>query len=271
MRIVTVLSWLALIPTAAIAADLRYDGVAYASDTDELQYRETHYLDSDAAGVLSERIVLYNCPDGRPFARKQVDYRSSPEAPSFTMEDARLGYREGLRPMTNGGASYEVFARADAEASERRTAVSHAGLVADAGFDSFLKSRWPSVLSGQPLPLKFLIPSLQKAVDFEVRLDQATMIAGRDAVRVRLSLGRWWGFLVPSIHATYTKDGSELLRFEGISNIRGNDGENLRVRIEFPAASRETLPQIDRDTLLELPLTRSCDAALRPNPVTMHP
>ncbi len=271
MRIVTVLSWLALIPTAAIAADLRYDGVAYASESGELQYRETHYLDFDAAGVLAERIVLYACPDGGAFARKQVDYRSSPEAPSFTMEDARLGYREGLRPMANDSATYEVFSRAAADASERRTAVSQAGLVADAGFDSFLKLRWPSILAGRPLPLKFLIPSLQKAVDFEVRLDEATTVAGRDAVRVRLSLGRWWGFLVPSIHATYTRDGNELLRFEGVSNVRGSDGENLQVRIEFPASSRKTLPHFDRDALLGLPLTRSCDAVPRPNPVTMHP
>ncbi len=259
-----------LLPMAAAAADHRYDGLAYATDSDELQYRETHYLDFNPGGTLDERIVLYACPDGRPFARKQVDYRASQEAPSFMMQDARLGYREGLRPAATG-AGLEVFSRAEADAVEQRAAVKVAGLVADAGFDGFLKSRWESVLSGQSLPLKFLVPSLQKAIDFEVRLVEETSLGGRDAVRVRLALGRWWGFLVPSIHATYTRDGNELLRFEGVSNVRGSDGENLRVRIEFPAASRVAMPQFDRDALLGLPLTDSCDSALRPNPVTMHP
>jgi len=269
MRILALLCFVWL-PVAVIAADRQYDGLAYAADSDALQYRETHFLDFDEYGALNERIVLYACPDGRPFARKQVDYRQSPEAPSFAMEDARLGYLEGLRPVASG-AGFEVFSRAAADAVEQRAAVAVAGLVADAGFDSFLKSRWASVLSGQPLPLKFLIPSMQKALDFEVRMVEETSLAGRDAVRVRLALGRWWGFLVPSIYATYTRDGNELLRFEGVSNVRGSDGDNLRVRIEFPAESRVTMHQVDRDALLGLPLTNNCDVSLRPNPVATHP
>lgn len=261
---------LVLMPMAAIAADRRFDGFAYASGNGELQYRESHHLDFDDAGVLAERIVVYACPDGRPFARKQLDYRQSPEAPVFAMEDARLGYREGLR-LSATGANFEVFSRAASDAIEQRTTVSVSGLVADAGFDRFLKSRWQRVLAGQSLPLKFLIPSMQKAIDFEVRLVDETTLAGRDAVRVRLSLGRWWGFLVPGIDATYSRDGNELLRFEGISNIRDSDGENLRVRIEFPEDSRMTVAQIDRDALLGLPLTTSCDTSLRPNLAMSHP
>ena len=81
----------------ATAEPLRYEeGLARAPGGGALLYREQHWLRLREGRPL-ERLVLYRCPNGVAFARKQVDYRGSAPAPAFALEDARSGYREGLR------------------------------------------------------------------------------------------------------------------------------------------------------------------------------
>ena len=58
--------------------------------------------------VLPESID-YRCADGKPFARKRVVAATSPAMPEFALEDARDGYREGVR---GGGGKRSVFVRA---------------------------------------------------------------------------------------------------------------------------------------------------------------
>jgi len=45
-------------------------GRASSPDSGEILYTEQHFLERDNA--VSLRIVLYRCPDGRPFARTEV-------------------------------------------------------------------------------------------------------------------------------------------------------------------------------------------------------
>ena len=43
-----------------------YEGLAYEKKSGKLLYRESHWLQE------GQRLVLYRCPDGKPFARKKV-------------------------------------------------------------------------------------------------------------------------------------------------------------------------------------------------------
>ncbi|TWQ62469.1 hypothetical protein FQJ92_23340, partial [Xanthomonas vasicola] len=61
-----VLLVLCSLPLSA-AAVTRVDGDAFDGDSGALRYRESHWLLDDGG-----RLVLYRCPDGRAFARKQV-------------------------------------------------------------------------------------------------------------------------------------------------------------------------------------------------------
>src|SRR5580704_6041305 len=73
----------------------RYSGLAFARGAESLAYREVHWLFEEDG--IHERLVLYECPDGQPFARKLVRNTASASAPDFDFEDARDGYREGVR------------------------------------------------------------------------------------------------------------------------------------------------------------------------------
>ena len=80
----------ALAAVPALAAET-WTGAAYLADGGALAYRETHYR------FGAERLVVYACPDGRPFARKTILENGIAQAPDFSLRDARWGYREGVR------------------------------------------------------------------------------------------------------------------------------------------------------------------------------
>ncbi|HST28966.1 MAG TPA: hypothetical protein VLK26_11430, partial [Rudaea sp.] len=77
-----------------------WTGIAYLSEGGTPAYQEIHYLLGD------ERLVVYTCPDGKPFARKTIHEGSDAQAPDFSLLDARWGYREGVRGTD---ASREIF------------------------------------------------------------------------------------------------------------------------------------------------------------------
>lgn len=246
---------LCLAPGLAGAQSLQYEGTAYDLDEQRVLYRESHFL-SQAADGGGERVVLYRCPDGSPFARKRVVYGGSAVAPSFEMEDARLGYREGVR---GDGAAREVFVQRESGEDERRGPLPDAkGLVADAGFDGFVQANWDALARGETVRFPFLVPSRLDYFNFKVRKEREEEVDGVPASVIRLALGSWWAFLLPHIDVVYSNEDRQLLRFEGLTNVRDAEGENYTARIEFPRDSRRPLAAAELAAALAAPLVVAC-------------
>jgi hypothetical protein len=247
---------LSLAAGAAAAQSLQYDGTAYAIDGDAVLYRESHFLSAAREAAPAERVVLYRCPDGAPFARKRVVYGTDGVAPSFEMVDARLGYREGVRAT---GGTREVFVQREPGAEEKRGPLPDAqGLVADAGFDGFVQANWDALQRGETVRFPFLVPSRLDYFNFKVSKDGEVEVDGRPASVIRLALGSWWAFLLPHIDVVYSNDDRTLLRFVGLTNVRDEDGDNLKARIEFPRDSRRPLEDGAVAAALAVPLVAAC-------------
>lgn len=220
--------------TASHGANIeRYEGIAYDAKGREL-YRESHWLTGDYGS--RELVVLFQCPDSKAFARKHVRETGKPEAPSFELEDGRVGYREGVR--TRMDAHREVFVqRSSNQAEQHAPLVEKPGLVLDAGFDTFIRNRWDA-LGTRKQNLDFLVPSRLGTVPFAVRqLDDGTL-DGRPTRRFRLELNAWYSFAIPSIDVAYDRTTRALREYRGIANIRDSAGKNLTVRIDFPPEAR---------------------------------
>ncbi|MFN3965916.1 MAG: hypothetical protein ACK4JC_10980 [Silanimonas lenta] len=230
---------LVLLP-AAQAAQLKEDrGFAVDLDSGRPLYEEQHLLRRNGAGRLEERLVLYRCTDGTPFARKQVDYRGSASAPAFQFEDARSGYREGLR--REGDVASVFVVRPQAE--KREAPLPPGELVADAGFDQWVRAAWPRLAGGESVPMRFLVPSRLDSFGFRVAEVPGDTAADGAARRFRLRLGGLLGWFAPHIDVVYAEADRRLLRFEGLSNLRDDAGVRpLKVRIEFPQAPRPAEP-----------------------------
>jgi hypothetical protein len=199
-------------------------------------YREEHLI-RQSDGRLDERLVLYRCLDGSAFARKRVRYGDDPAAPSFQLEDARSGYREGAE-RTDEGLRVAWTAPGKAEAA---ALLPPGPLVADAGFDEWVRAAWDPLTRGQPQSMQFLVPSRLRAYRFDV----SPVDSGDPALQgFRLQLGGWLGWLAPSINVAYDAQTRRLVRFEGLSNLRDDSGgKPLKVRIEFADAPLAVEPE----------------------------
>ncbi|SDD75894.1 hypothetical protein [Aquimonas voraii] len=208
---------------------LRYAGEARAPDSGALIYVEEHLL-RELAGQPVERLVLYRCADGTPFARKQVEYGTPPFAPAFELVDARLDYREGLR---REGGDWIVFGGAGERAHQ--TPLEEIGsIVADAGFEPFVRQHWAQLQAGESVGIDFLVPSRARSYGFRLSKVEALEIDGEAASRMRLALSGMFGLFAPPIDVIYRDADQWLLRFEGMTNIRESARENVVAHIAFP-------------------------------------
>lgn len=214
-------AWLALalcLPAVCGAAE-QYEGQAYTRDGSRLLYRETHLVDGP------RHLVLYRCPDGKAFARKRLDRAPGAASPDFELVDGRDGYREGVRDGT-------VFVQAGSGAKTRSARLPTPRPVIDAGFDAFVRGAWDGLAEGRSMP--FLVPSRLRAMDFDIR--QVASDAERRSFR--MSLGAWYGALLPPILVDYALANRQLLRYRGISNLRTARGGSVEVDIRFAPGRR---------------------------------
>jgi hypothetical protein len=253
-----VTAWAATAATTATAAPpgtpgddyVTYSGTATALRTDKFLYREQHFL-SNRDGKLAERLVLYSCRNGAPFARKIVS-DVDPLVPDFVLEDTSNGMREGIRSNGNGR---EVFFRAatnDAEKAAPLPKVS--GLVADSGFDEFVHVSWESLTSGKSVYLHFLIPSRLDDMGFKIDPLRSDQIDGVPVQVFRLKLSGILGWFLPGIDTYYGAQDHRLMHYVGLSDLRDTAGDNFKVDIQFDPKDRKPASNDDVEKARAAPL-----------------
>ena len=231
-------AFIALLVPALALADRGYVGLATDLDGGAPLYEEHHYL-RGTAQVPEERLVLYRCPSGAAFARKQVRYGAAPMAPEFALDDARFGYREGAERID--GRWFAYVQRDAAAKPDRDTVEASARLVVDAGFDEFVRLHWDELQGGDPVPLDFLVPSRGRSYRFTARRIGGEDIEGAAASVFRLGLGGVLGWFAPDLEVAYRDSDRRLMRFAGLTNIRVDREDSISARIDFPLA-REFVP-----------------------------
>jgi hypothetical protein len=240
-----------LVPSPAGAAEqyLAYSGLAASQRTGQVLYAENHVLRFQD-GRLAERVVLYTCPDGTPFARKVATYED-PLAPSFSFEDVTNGVREGVK----AGEQRRVFFRGIDQKPEKSIPLQASpGLVVDTGFDEFIRGNWYALMTAGPLPLQFLVPSRLGTMNFQVQHVRSGSEEGVPTEVFRLKVQGVVGWIAPSIDVSYSKSEHVLVRYEGMSDLRDRAGDNLRADIRFRARDRKPSDAGAADTAKSAPL-----------------
>ncbi len=244
---------LAGVPLGAPAADLTFIGRAHDLDTGTLLYVEVHAV-SDSGEPRESRVVSYRCANGATFARKTLDFSGAREAPAFSLVDARSGVSEGLE---RGARGPTVFERSRGTPGRSKALGDVAGMVADAGFDEFVRAHWEALDAGDALVVPFLVPSRLDTVRFRVRKAGETTIDGRPASVFRLSVASPLGWFLPDIDVSYRRQDQRLLRYRGVTNLRDGAGDMISAQIDFSDDDR-TVGAVDLEALQAQPLARGC-------------
>lgn len=206
-------------------------GLACDRSSGEPLYRELHEERWEDGRLVEDR-VTYSRPDGEVFATKRVDYRTDPVAPDFELVDSASGHTESLH--REGDSLVVGFRPPGGESKRFATLPVTAALIADAGFDRFIERSWDRLVAGEVLVRPFLIPSRLGSVDMRIRRLRRSANAGDRAVAFELAIASaLLRLVVPAVNVHYDAATRALLRYEGTSNLRGADGGNLDVTIEF--------------------------------------
>lgn len=240
-----------LAPSPADAADqyLAYSGIAASQRTGRPLYAENHVLRFED-GRLAERVVLYTCPDGTPFARKVATYED-PLAPSFSFEDVSNGVREGVK----AGERRRVFFRGVDQKPEKSMPLQPLpGLVIDSGFDEFIRGNWHALMTAGPLSLQFLVPSRLETLNFQVQHLRSGSEETVPTEVFRLKVQGVIGWIAPIIDVSYSENEHILVRYEGMSDLRDKAGENLRADITFRPRDRKPTDAVAAASAVNAPL-----------------
>jgi hypothetical protein len=240
---------------AAPPRSLAFTGYARDLKSNALLYVESHLVES-ADTAAEQRVVLYRCSPGGPaFGRKELRYAGAREEPEFAMEDARLGYLEGLR---RGPRGLEVYQRESRTAQVRQRPVpANVAVVSDAGFDEFVKKHWNELEANRTVRFQFLVPSRLDYLTFKVSKHHETDIDGARASVIRLNLSGVLGWFLPYIEVSYRKSDRVLMRYKGLTNVRDAAGDNLVAQIDFPAKERVASGE-SLDAARRVPLVTRC-------------
>jgi hypothetical protein len=238
--------WLAALPFAAAAQATTiysgYEGLAYDLSSGTMLYKETHYI-KRVDNVVSERVVLYRCPNNQAFGRKILNVSSGALTPEFSFNDQRTGHSEGLARVANDASKVNVRFQISGKKKLASEAIARTGkMVADAGFDEFIVQNWSALKAGTAVPLDFVVPSQLDYLGFKVKFLRTTVLDKQNASVFRLAPSGLLSLLTSGIDVTYLDADKSLRQFAGLSNIRDLSGENYEVKIDFPLNLRQTYP-----------------------------
>ncbi len=177
-------------------------GEATDPDTGNTLYLEHYYCSEDALQCS----VFYLRPNREVIASKELDYASNPKAPALTFRDYRLD-REIIiqNPDTNA--------------------------VVDAGFDNFVRLQWQDLAGGEEVKFPFRLVDRKDPIKM-----RASKTEGCEDGKLclEIELDSWLlGNFVDPIQLTYEEGSQRLLRFQGISNLKNDQGRSQTVEIRY--------------------------------------
>jgi len=253
IRLPSLIAFLACLPGVALAADVvRWTGHAYDLTTGQPVYSERHEAVVEDGQSLRAR-VEYVDPSGRPIAAKTLHF-VSPLMPLFSLEDTRIGYREGLRRTADGLVTY---IREPGSTEDQTGPVTATGeVVADAGFDQFMRLHFDGLARGERKVFDFIVPSQLRALRFRVEKVGETRRDGLGLLQLKLRPDNFiLRNLVAAVELDYDIATRHLYEYRGISNVRQPNGDSYRARIVFPPGERRIVAVATAEGSPECPVS----------------
>ena len=223
-------------------------GTAYDRESGKLLYTEQHAFEYGPQGAPARDTVRYLRPDGSEIGRKVLDFRPSLYVPTFLTTLDNTGYQEGMRREDGRLA---MLRRKDGDAQMESKSVDPEDCdAADAGFHPYVQANFDKVLADETVRFRFCAPGSLASVKFRAeRIDDA-VIDGFEVVRVRVEVDSFLSWFVDPLVLSYNPQNRDLVQYEGISNVRNDEGKAYDVRITYPIrkaqAEAEDAPADDR-------------------------
>ena len=185
-------------------------GEAVDPKTGKTLYLEQYYCTDDALKCS----VLYLRPNEELIASKQLDYEPSLKAPALQFRDFRTDRQLSISPPDED-------------------------VVVDAGFDNFIRLQWQDLTAGEEVIFPLRLVSREKPLTMRASREEKNCADGQLCLEVRLD--SWLlGALVDPIELVYDRGSQRLRRFQGISNLKNDEGRLQKVEIRYRYADEHS-------------------------------
>lgn len=213
-----------LASTLMLAPTLVFIGEAETQDGN--RYVEQHEYIACSQARLCET-VNYEDSDGKRFASKNIEYNDVLWQPNFTFVDERYDINESV--VVDAGTI--SVSRKTPEYELNYTLEQSPDIVFDAGFHPYIQENFSALQSGETLKFRFLVTSRDKPIRFQAKVIESSAETMTVQVRINNPVLSWF---VDDISLIYRTEDQALLGFNGLTNIRRNQGEgNWNAQINY--------------------------------------
>lgn len=230
-----------LFNSIAWADNSQFTGYAYDLRSGELCYQEQHFRRLDEQGQ-QQIYTRYIDPQNKVIAKRTVSYDGD-QVVEFVLQDQRSqqivsAIRSTDKVVVQKKALLSAAGDAHAQETLKTTTLKlkpSFNNVIDAGFNSYLLSNWQRLVSGEVLSFNFLSTERASWIKFRLKDGGLREEDGYPVRRFVMTVTNpMFRLLLKPIKVDYYADTKELFRYQGISNIKRENGKNYNVRIEFP-------------------------------------
>ncbi|TGN41635.1 hypothetical protein [Marinobacter confluentis] len=230
------------LPASALGSEIRFVGTATPIDGGDALYQESHVVTGSCQqGQFNpeSHSVEYTRSNEGAFATKDLSYTESALRP--TVDFRQPGFSETLDINNRDDETLEIIWQAPSGSTEEATLNVSSSLVADAGFDNFVRQNWKTVVeNGESVEFEMVAPTRGDYYGFTLEPASDDRIDADHVVRIRTT-SRLLGFLVDPIVLGYNSDGL-LTDYLGLTNIRENEDANFTAHIRYDI---EAMPECE--------------------------
>jgi hypothetical protein len=204
------------------------------NDAGELVYLERHQIHLNEKGLVTHIQTTYTSPDQKePFAQLDSWFDENLTVPRSKFVDQRTQLKEEVSFENNGQTL--VIARTEGANGRTRTQrlrVTDA-MVHGQGYHNLIVRDFEQFTSNPKRMLDFVVPSRQTSYRFDLSFlgldeSQAPWVA------FRLDISNWFlRMFADKIVVHYDPQTRRLMRYEGLTNIQSDRGENQSLTIQM--------------------------------------
>lgn len=200
-----------------------FKGSAIESESKKPIYDESHQVEYDGQ-LVKKVITTYTNSSGKEIAKLTSIFNSNSQLPDTEFIDLRTGNKE-LTSLK--GNDYKITTISSAGKKKEGTLSVKDNLVCGQGYHNYIIKNLDSFKLNEKRELKFIIPSMRDYFTFDLTYLGALNKDNQDEVTFRLDITNWiLKMFADKIQVTYSKKDKVLLRYEGLTNLQNDKGDN---------------------------------------------
>jgi hypothetical protein len=219
--LLTFISLEAYSETQVFEADARVDG--------QLVYFERHTAEYEH-GIIQKTATEYHDPKGTIIGSMASDFSESLSSPDYSFHDFRQQNFYGLRKDKN---KLEAFTQEgkEAQVAVRKISVNkELDQVSGAGLIYFIGANLKKIIASKVIDFQYIIPGRLEAFDFYVE----AIAHNSELIELEVKMKLWpMRFFGPRIRLVYDAQRKRLVYYEGVSNLRTEEGKMMNVEIRY--------------------------------------